>query len=455
MLTACRRVDVQERAPRPELPPAAVLPPVPPAPPGSQYPLLLEAGRRYLVDASGRPFMIFGDTAWSILVQLTAPEVEAYLNDRHSRGYNAILVNLLEIHFSDDPPRNREGVAPFTVPGSFASPGDYLRQVDYSQPDERYFARFDHLLSKAADNDILVLVVPSYAGYLGEEQGWWSAMKRNGAAKMRQYGRFLGHRYRGCRNLMWVHGGDYDVPDKALVREMAEGIREYDHQNLHSFHGGRGTGALDWMAGEGWLSVGNIYTGEVVYQAAQKHYAERPGVPFFLIEAYYEGAKPDPRLTRLQAYQALLSGASGQLSGHDPIWQFKPEWQQALDGTTSRSMTHLIALFRGLPWWKLRPDLDRTLLVDVPQSGVERAVAASAEDGSFALLYTPSVREMRVDTTRLAGPRVAARWLDPVSGSVYPVEGAPAVPSAAHTYKPTGSNAVGLGDWVLVLESVR
>jgi len=209
------------------------------------------------------------------------------------------------------------------------------------------------------------------------------------------------------------------------------------------------------MGGEAWLSVGNVYTAEVVYEAAQRHREQHPGLPFFLVEAYYEGAKPDPRLTRLEAYQALLSGASGQVSGHDMIWQFKPGWPQALDNATSRSITQLATLFEAHRWWTLRPDAAHALLIDGLQSGVERALAAVADDGSFAIAYTPSVRDLRLDTTRLAGPRINARWMDPLTGASAAAGGPTLDRSAGQVLRPPGPNSAGLGDWVLVLESVH
>ncbi|HEX6707570.1 MAG TPA: DUF4038 domain-containing protein [Albitalea sp.] len=434
---------------------AQALPPLPPPAPGAVFPLRVEPGVRHLVDASGRPFLIVGDAAWSILLQLTPAEIDTYLEDRHRRGYNTVLVNLLEAWFAAHPPSNREGIAPFLTPARFESSQDYIQHVDFGTPDDRYFALFDHLVAKAAEQNMLVMVVPTYAGYLGEEQGWWVGMKKNGASKMREFGRYLGRRYRGRRNLMWVHGGDYDVPDKSLVRELANGIRELDAESLHSFHGGRGTGAFDWMGGEPWLTVGNVYTGEVVYEAAERHYSQHPGLPFFLVEAYYEGAKPDPRLTRVQAYQALLSGASGQISGHDMIWQFKPGWPDALANATARSMSHAAALFESRRWWTLQPDLQHTLLTDGLQSGVERALAALAEDRSFAIAYTPSVRALHLDTTRMAGPRISARWMDPQDGSTASVAGPPLPRSPTLVLQPPGTNSAGQGDWVLVLESVH
>src|SRR4051794_25511277 len=74
-----------------------------------------------LVDAAGAPVWLQGEAAWSLLVRLDDDEVDAYLADRRARGFNALLVNLIEHKFADHAPRNRAGDAPFTA-DDFALP---------------------------------------------------------------------------------------------------------------------------------------------------------------------------------------------------------------------------------------------------------------------------------------------------------------------------------------------
>lgn len=442
--------------PRSNTPPApADLAALPPPAPQAVFPLQVRPRIPHLVDAGGRPFMLVADTAWSLLAQLTRDEIEAYLDDRRRRGYNAILVNVLESHYADHPPLNRAGQAPFLSPRSFGSIAEYLAKVDYDTPNPAYFELFDHLLERAAHHGILVMAVPSYLGYEGGEQGWWVAMERNGAAKMRLYGRFLGKRYRAHRNLMWVQGGDFNPPDRTLVDALAEAIREYDSGNLQTFHGGRGTGARDWAGSAAWLDVGNVYTAELTHEAAARERRLRPDHPFFLIEAYYEGDKPDPRLGRMQAYHALLSGASGQVSGHGKVWPFKAGWTAALDSVTSRSMTALQALFTSLRWWEFEPDVSNAVLRAGHGSGMELALAAKARDGSAAMVYSPSHRPLEVNLQALAGPRVRARWMDPADGRYIDAIDVPAPSASTLVLQTPAVNSAGTADWVLLLQSVH
>src|SRR5688572_30479623 len=70
------------------------------------YPLRLSSDRTYLVDQSNRPFFINGDTAWSLAVNTTRAEATEYLRNRANKGYNAIIVNLIDTVFSERGPNN-------------------------------------------------------------------------------------------------------------------------------------------------------------------------------------------------------------------------------------------------------------------------------------------------------------------------------------------------------------
>ena len=87
------------------------------------YPLRIGPTRRYLVDAQGVPYLIHGDTAWSLISGLTREEAERYLADRAARGVNSIIVNLIEHKFNG--PANRNGEVPFHNPRDLSSP--YVR----------------------------------------------------------------------------------------------------------------------------------------------------------------------------------------------------------------------------------------------------------------------------------------------------------------------------------------
>ena len=428
------------------------------------FPLHIEAGKRYLVDASGRPFLLHADTAWSLIAELSSADAEQYLEDRRRKGFNAVIVNLLERKFATNAPRNFYGNAPFTAAD------------DYSTPSEAYFAHVDEIIQMAAAKGILVLLLPSYLGNGGGDEGWYQAMVANGTTKMRAYGRYLGRRYGSNSNILWVHGGDFNPPvgDKQLVSEIALGIKEFDSKALHSAHCAGETSALEYWSGESWLQINNIYTVVDVRSKAQTAYANP--LPFFLFESRYENEnmpEGNEQHVRVQAYQALLSGATGQAFGNSPVWHFSgpglfptgmpTTWQGWLNSPGAQSMVNVRSLFAARPWWTLQPDSSDALLT-AGQAGFggayDQAVAAKASDRSFALLYMPSARAVTVNLGQLAGPKVRARWYDPASGAVSAVAipGSPFPTSSGSQVliPPPGNNASTSGsftDWVLVLES--
>jgi Protein of unknown function (DUF4038) len=114
--------------------------------PRPAFPLRVEAGKRYLVDAVGKPFLIHGDTAWSLIADLTREDVERYLADRRDRGFNTLLVNLIETRFARNAPANAYGELPFQgqpfeavamladlLPGHYGTTAANL-VVDYTRP---------------------------------------------------------------------------------------------------------------------------------------------------------------------------------------------------------------------------------------------------------------------------------------------------------------------------------
>jgi hypothetical protein len=202
------------------------------------------------------------------------------------------------------------------------------------------------------------------------------------------------------------------------------------------------------------LQVNNIYTDETrVVNFAFQEYA-RSTMPFFLIEARYENEGATAQMIRQQAYQAVLSGASGHLMGHNPVWKLNSWWKTGLDSPGATTLAHLRTLLESRAWSTLQPDTTAQVLTGGIGSGTAQAVAAMPSDGSYGLIYTPAVRALTVDTRLFAGPRVTARWYDPTTAAYVAIAGSPFVAGPVYTFTPAGNNAGGAGDWVLVLESV-
>ena len=411
--------------------------------PTARFPLTLSAGERFLREASGQPFLFHGDTGWSLIAQLDLPQAEQYLDDRSAKGSTVILVNLLEHRFADNAPSNAYGEPPFTVAG------------DYATPNEAYFAHVDAVLQAAEDRGLLVLLAPSYLGYGGGDEGFYQEMVANGADKLEAYGQFLGARYAPQPNILWLHAGDFDPPDQSLVQAIADGIRAEDDVHLCSAHTSRGEAASDVWGQASWLDVDNVYTDAEPFGPSLGLYQSSTR-PFFLIEAYYEGEHDmSEQAIRYQAYAPLLAGAMGQIFGNNPIWCFgaatclgstapPTSWQAQLDGRGSLDMAILAQIFGSVAWQRLVPDAALLVANDA------EAIAARADDGSFALVYARALGSIDIDMSGFASALRVDR-IDPTDGGVVALAGAPVPAEGTYQIALTDLNATGTSDWIVRL----
>jgi len=413
------------------------------------FPLHPVEGQRYLVDALGQPFLIVGDSAWSLLTQLTTEDAELYLNDRQAKGFNTVLVNLLEHKFANGAPRNVYGDGPFKQDG------------DFSTTNDRYFDHAERVLRDAVQKGFLVLLAPAYTGAGGGDEGWYREMKACGPDKLRDFGRYVGKRFKDFKNIIWVNVGDYNPPNKKLSEAVVEGIREILPDSLHTAHNGPGMHGLGyWSASEIPIAIDTLYTYAPVAAEALL-LAENRKTPYFLIESAYENeGDGTPLRTRIQAWQAVLSGAAGQVFGNNPIWYFNAsavksqpmQWKAALNSPGTLGVSHLRNFLLSLPWFALEPDRDQHLLVGGALHGHFQAVAAYSPDGKFGIVYLPSPRPFAIDMKQFAGDHVAARWFDPADGRFLNSDPEHLRASGRQEFTVPGCSRD--GDWVLLLSAI-
>lgn len=411
-----------------------------------EFPLRVAESGRYLEDATGRPFLVHGDTAWSLIAELTREEAEAYLADRSRRGFNAIIVNLLEHEFATNAPANAYGERPFA--GSLA----------FADMNERYFEHAEWILRRAREMGIAVFLAPAYLGAGGGSEGWFRAAGSADAARLRDYGAYVGRRFAGIDNIVWMHGGDFDAPDKALVRSVVAGIDGAVPHALHTVHSGLDTVTAHYWAGEPWLAIDTTYTYGDVHAAVLARTTADPGMPVIMIEGAYEGEHgAGAEKVRIQAYGAMLAGAAGQFFGNNPIWHFsgpglytaEQTWRESLDSPGAQSMTHLRALFDGLEWWRLEPGARDSPIM--PGNGL---FAAASRDGSLALAYLFDSGAVQLSSHHAGGRSPGVRWFDPANGSWHRVAALPDPAGRTHRLKPPSElNSGGRRDWLLVVEA--
>jgi hypothetical protein len=402
------------------------------------------ADHRYLVDAQGTPFFVHGEAAWSSLVNLGKADATAYLDDCQSRGFNALLVNLIEHHFSSSPPANASGVKPFSgVPFQ-------------STPSTAYIEHARWFVQEAAARDIVVFLNPAYLGINGGDEGWHLELEAATSSSAQSWGSFVGTQLSPYKNVVWHLFGDFDPPSHAKTSLVQTGIALSSTQySLFAHHFARGASSHDHR--ETWLTWNYLYPPPVGYMHAEtlSGYAATPTIPQILGEAFYER---DPQLptaedVRRQAWGALTSGAAGHFYGNRHIWAFgngfePADWRAALNDPGRQQMAHVKAFFKARSWWLLQPDTTNAL-VTAGRNAFDSAryvTAALSSDRSWAVLYVPGGSSaVTVNRARLASP-FRASWFNPRNGSYTLLASLPNTGSQKFT-------APDSNDWVLLLEA--
>ena len=438
VLPACAVTSSSGVSSRPEGPPLAPTPtPVAlqEAPATARFPVAVSGDGRYVVDASGRPFLIAGEAAWSLLVQLKLDEVRAYAADRRVRGFNSVLVNLVEHRYADDAPRNAYGEAPFRPGAAF------------SQPNPSYFDQARQALEVLRDEGLVVFLVPAYLGYGGGDDGWTGELERAGEEACAAYGRFVAQRFGDLDNVVWVAGGDFSPragskADRCTAR-IIETVHAAAPAALVTGHWAPETRATSQVSVAGLINLEGVYT----YHAADAACVAAIGSPrpVFLFETTYENEHgATARSLRLQYYRAALACPAGQFIGARPMWLFDDGWEAELDSVGTRQAEVGASLLRSLDWWTLEWSPGVVL------SSPGERIAAVGRGSGIGVFYFPSLAPgstATIDGDRLGG-RFTATFVDPSTGANGEVIHA-AGPGKVVVTAP-GKNAAGDTDWLVV-----
>ena len=241
-------------------------------------------------------------------------------------------------------------------------------------------------------------------------------------AAMKSYGEFLGKRFMGYSNIIWVLGGDVqaDAGGQYLdhYRSMAEGIITgitgetvpWDEVSplwdnaLMTYHpdGSPLINSSLWFHNDPWMDFNMIETHksrEKVYQAVQQDYAmDAPVKPTVMGEPDYEGSRPNMVTAgihmRRQALHSFFAGAAGftyggkiDQDGNGPLWSPYNNWKEMLNMEGAGSMTNIKSFCLKHSWPDWIP------VHDVIQSnageGENQKVAVFIPHKPLCLVYFP------------------------------------------------------------------
>ncbi len=417
---------------------------------------------RYLVTDTGKPFFYLADTAWELFHRLTREETELYLKDRAAKGFTVIqAVALAELDGLGTP--NAYGHTP-------------LHRNDPTQPNEEYFRHVDFGVNLAQELGLYIAMLPTWGDKVNKK--WGVGPEIFTPENARVYGEFLGKRYRN-KPIIWILGGDRPVDTEthlAIWRAMAEGLRQGDGgTHLITYHPNGGNHSSQWLHREEWLDFNMLQSGHHArpvpnYEMIQKDYRLQPVKPCMDGEPNYENHPIhwDPKNgwfndhdVRRAAYWALLAGAHGHTYGCHDIWQMyepgkrKPishartAWKEALHLPGASQMRHAKQLMLSRPMLLRIPD--QSLIAGDPGKGLEHVRAARGADGSYAFIYLPIAKTVRVHLDALSGKSIRAWWFNPRNGQAQRI--GEFVRRGEREFTPPGGQSRE-EDWVLVLDEV-
>jgi hypothetical protein len=429
-------------------------------------PLLhVSPNKRYLMDPNDQPFYLVGDTAWTLIPGLTVTEATSYFQTRAGQGFNAVLMDA-DVQLGASPvgapergPQDVSGNEPFN---GKLSGGDYdvstvPAQGDTTSTAGKYWTNVDAIISAAAQNGIQIVfdVYDNYNPWFGSQSS------PNSTDQLKAYGQFLGQRYVGFDNIIWMIGNDYSESTEgdSNLAAVIEGIRQYDTKHIGWAIDQYGAG-FDNSGLRSYFDLNSIYE----YSAGPwrslylGQYNRSDYGPIVNIEAGYENNTSlgvSLADVRNEHYSFLLNGATGDVYGNEYIWPFAnswQDWQAALTSQGAHEVTYFAQLVHSIPWQNLIPDQTGTVFQGV--GSPEDYSGAYTSDGTLALGYQPAngsgAQSFDVKLDPFAG-QVSASWFDPTDGSSQDIGSF--ANSGTHTFDSPATNSAGDNDFVLVLRT--
>lgn len=431
-------------------------------------PLAVSADGRFL-EADGEPFFWLGDTGWLMLSRLDRSDTAHYLRTRKAQGFNVIQAMVLHhpemttvrgiAALADGDPA-RPNVTPGSDPGI---EGEY-----------DYWDHLDWVLSLGEELGIYLALVPAW-GTMADDN---TLNEENVAA----YGRFLGERYRGRPNIVWLNGGDtLGASNTKTWSLLGRILKQYDPARLMTFHPRGRTDSSWWFHDAPWLDFNMFQSGHHTYDLdpdgrgednwsyALEDWAREPAKPFVDGEPSYENIThgleqndpATPRWTaadaRRYAWWSVLSGAFGHTYGensvmqmyvpgqHAPAFVAERRWDEVLNSQGAEQMRFLKEFMLSRGFERRRPAAE--IIIDNGQRYDRIPVLRGP---GYVVAYTYTGRVFRMRLGEIDGQRVSASWYSPRDGKSVAVGSLDNRGEAR--FDPPGRAAPG-NDWVLLLQA--
>lgn len=447
---------------------------------------------RYLETKDGKPFFWLGDTDWELFHRLNREEIVEFISIRSEQGFNVLqAVALAEFNglrqpnrYGDWPLNNEDPTQLLVTPGN-----DPANVYEYD-----YWDHVDFAINAAADKGIYIGLLPTWGDKVAHMWGDGPIIFNEKNAEV--YGKLLATRYSKHWNILWILGGDRpavykskdgatekEYDDRALWRAMAMGIESVlGKEAFITYHPwGAPTSSSQYIHEEPWLDMNTFQSSHGSRETPAWDWVKRdltlkPQKPTMDMEPCYEDHPVNPwdgKWTRARGYftaydvrariyRGVFAGACGVTYGHHHIWQFlntelnKPvnvgdtliPWGKASRAEAAGEMQYLKNLMLSRPY-TVRIGDQSIIKSDPGKTYVDLVSATRDPNGSYAMIYLPQNKPVKVDLGKISGATKNIWWYDPRTGKAIPstaVKG-----SGIQSFTPPKEGK----DWVLVIDDAN
>lgn len=391
--------------------------------------------KHYLMWEDGTPFFYLGDTAWELFHRLDREEAAEYLERRAAQGFHVVqaaaLAELDGIYMG-----NAYGHRPLVLEeGRVCLPGKQGESFSGTEECEAYWKHVDWVVHRAGELGLFIGILPCWGDKWNKKWGCGPEIFLDSDSAY-EYGAWIGERYRGYWNVIWILGGDRPVENEgqeSVLDAMAAGIRSRDTGHLMTFHPSGASCSTDFLKCKPYIDFNCCQSGHGLegYESWKfiRKMQEEEEKPCLDMEPRYEGHpacfQPEygvfwgEREVRQNGYWNLLQGACGCVYGNHGVWCFCREkdsghlktWREGLEEKGAGQMRYMEQLRLCRPFFELRPAPEL-----VEQEEWCGQYIAAARGDKYAFLYTPYGQKMKVHLEKMGDVPVQCSWFDPADG---------------------------------------
>ena len=445
--------------------------------------------KRFLETIDGKPFFWLGDTDWELFHRMTREEAVEFIDIRSEQGFNVLqAVALAEFNgirqpnrYGDYPLNNEDPTELLVTPGN--NP-DNAYEYDY-------WDHVDFIINHAAEKGMYIGLLPTWGDKVTMMWGEGPVIFNEKNAEV--YGRILAQRYSKNWNIIWILGGDrpaiykrkindkeVEGNDVALWRAMAKGIEDVlGKEAFITYHPSGGAyRTSNYIHNESWNDMNAFQSGHGSREAAPWKWVTEdlsltPLKPTLDMEPCYEDHPVNPwdgKWTRKRGYftaydvrariyRDVFAGACGVTYGHHQIWQFlntelNPPinpgdtiigWKKAARAEGAGEMQYLKKLTLSRPYFTRIAD-QSLIKSPVGTTYLDLVYATRDESRSYALIYLPQNKPVKIDLGKISGATKNVYWYDVRTGKSIPSKSVKG--NGVHTFTPPKEGK----DWVLVID---